>query len=106
MLFLARMLFWPAGRAGFPGRKRRRRFGLPGIRFFDAVDHVVSWGLEHRMLGQIDAIGVDETPRATWVDKESCYKRVLKSRLRSTGTKLRELLPNVQVNNLRPSNNA
>src|SRR5512132_2896764 len=27
---------------------------------FDAVEHVVSFGLEHRTLGQIDAIGVDE----------------------------------------------
>ena len=27
---------------------------------FDAVEHVVIWGLEHRTLGQIDAIGVDE----------------------------------------------
>jgi hypothetical protein len=27
---------------------------------FDAVKHVVTWGLEHRTLGQIDAIGVDE----------------------------------------------
>jgi len=27
---------------------------------FDAVEHVVAWGLEHRALGQIDAIGVDE----------------------------------------------
>ena len=27
---------------------------------FDAVEHVVIWGLEHRVLGQIDAIGVDE----------------------------------------------
>ncbi len=27
---------------------------------FDAVEHVVTWGLEHRSLGQIDAIGVDE----------------------------------------------
>jgi hypothetical protein len=27
---------------------------------FDAVDHVVTWGLEHRTLGHIDAIGVDE----------------------------------------------
>ena len=26
---------------------------------FDAVEHVVSWGLEHPTLGQIDAIGVD-----------------------------------------------
>ena len=27
---------------------------------FDAVEHVVSFGLKHRVLGQIDAIGVDE----------------------------------------------
>lgn len=27
---------------------------------FDAVEYVVSWGLEHRVLGQIEAIGVDE----------------------------------------------
>ena len=27
---------------------------------FDAVEHVVTRGLEHRTLGQIDAIGVDE----------------------------------------------
>jgi hypothetical protein len=27
---------------------------------FDAVEHVVTWGLEYRTLGQIDAIGVDE----------------------------------------------
>ena len=27
---------------------------------FDAVEHVVTFGLEHRVLGQIDAIGVDE----------------------------------------------
>src|SRR5947209_9250873 len=27
---------------------------------FDAVEYVVAWGLEHRTLGQIDAIGVDE----------------------------------------------
>lgn len=27
---------------------------------FDAVEHVVAYGLEHRRLGQIDAIGVDE----------------------------------------------
>jgi hypothetical protein len=27
---------------------------------FDAVEYVVTWGLEHRTLGQIDAIGVDE----------------------------------------------
>ncbi|MEI9977148.1 MAG: transposase [Ignavibacteriota bacterium] len=27
---------------------------------FDAVEHVVTFGLEHRTLGQIDSIGVDE----------------------------------------------
>ncbi len=27
---------------------------------FDAVEYVVTWGLEHRTLGQVDAIGVDE----------------------------------------------
>jgi transposase len=27
---------------------------------FDAVEHVVTWRLEHRVLGQIDAIAVDE----------------------------------------------
>ena len=27
---------------------------------FDAVEHVVTFGLEHRTLGQIDTIGVDE----------------------------------------------
>ena len=27
---------------------------------FDAVEHIVTWGLEHRTLSQIDAIGVDE----------------------------------------------
>jgi transposase len=26
----------------------------------DAVEHVVTFGLQHRVLGQIDAIGVDE----------------------------------------------
>src|SRR5215469_1042800 len=29
---------------------------------FDAVQYVVDWGLAHRELGQIDAIGVDEIP--------------------------------------------
>jgi hypothetical protein len=34
---------------------------------FDAVEHVVPWGLEHRMLGQIDAIGLTKanTSKAT-----------------------------------------
>lgn len=56
---------------------------------FDAVEHVVTWGLEHRTLGQIDAIGAEEiqyskghkyltlvyqidlgVPRLLWVGKE------------------------------------
>lgn len=56
----AYMLFLALGRAGFHGRKRLRYFALYGKRVFDAVEHVVTWGLEHRTLGQIDAIGVDE----------------------------------------------
>src|SRR6266542_6929658 len=35
-------------------------FRTPWDKVFDAVEHVVTWGLEHRTLGQIDAIGVDE----------------------------------------------
>ena len=31
-----------------------------GEKVFDAVEYVVAWGLEHRTLGQVDAIGVDE----------------------------------------------
>jgi transposase len=40
----------------------RNRPGLPHFlgKVFDAVESVVTWGLEHRILGQIDAIGVDE----------------------------------------------
>jgi transposase len=36
--------------------------GVPHFmgKVFDAVEHVVTFGLEHRVLGQIDAIGVDE----------------------------------------------
>ena len=37
-------------------------FGWPvnWDKVFDAVEHVVTWGLEHRVPGQIDVIGVDE----------------------------------------------
>ena len=52
--------FWPAGRAGCPGRKRPKSFRTSWDKVFDAVEHVVTFGLEHRVLGQIDAIGVDE----------------------------------------------
>jgi hypothetical protein len=32
----------------------------PWDKVFDAVEHVVTFGMEHRVPGQIDAIGVDE----------------------------------------------
>jgi transposase len=48
MLFLAR---W-ARRAGFHERRRAEASSK-------AVGHVVTFGLEHRTLGQIDAIGID-----------------------------------------------
>ncbi len=31
---------------------------------FDAVEHVVTFGLEHRLLGQTDGIGIDEIQNA------------------------------------------
>jgi hypothetical protein len=55
----AYMLFLAHWRAGCPGRKRQA-FRTSWDKVFDAVEHVVTWGLEHRVLGQIDAIGVDE----------------------------------------------
>jgi transposase len=54
MLFLAlwaRRLSW---------KETAEAFRTSWDKFFDAVEHVVSFGLEHRVLGQIDAIGVDE----------------------------------------------
>jgi transposase len=54
MLFLAR---W-ARRLSW--KETAEAFRTSWDKVFDAVDHVVSWGLEHRTLGQIDAIGVDE----------------------------------------------
>jgi transposase len=54
MLFLARWvrrLSWKETAEAF-------RTSLDKV--FDAVEHVVTWGLEYRTLGQIDAIGVDE----------------------------------------------
>jgi hypothetical protein len=56
----AYMLFWPAGRAVSRGRNRLPHSIPHGKRFFDAVEHVVTFGLAHRTLGQIEAIGVDE----------------------------------------------
>ena len=54
MLFLAR---W-ARRLSW--KETAEAFRTSWDKVFDAVEHVVTFGLEHRMLGQIDAIGVDE----------------------------------------------
>jgi transposase len=54
MLFLvrwARRLSW---------KETAEAFRTSWDKVFDAVEHVVTWGLDHRALGQIDAIGVDE----------------------------------------------
>jgi transposase len=54
MLFLARWarkLSW---------KETAEAFRTSWEKVFDAVEHVVAFGLEHRALGQIDAIGVDE----------------------------------------------
>ena len=54
MLFLAR---W-ARRLSW--KETAAAFRTSWDKVFDAVEPVVTWGLEHRTLGQIDAIGVDE----------------------------------------------
>src|ERR1700685_3083689 len=54
MLFLAR---W-ARRLSW--KETAEAFHTSWDKVFDAVEHVVTFGLEHRVLGQIDAIGVDE----------------------------------------------
>jgi transposase len=54
MLFLAR---W-ARRLSW--KETAEVFRTSWDKVFDAVEHVVTFGLEHRTLGQIDAIGVDE----------------------------------------------
>src|SRR3989442_7341715 len=54
MLFLAR---W-ARRLSW--KETAEAFRTSWEKVFDAVDHVVTFGLAHRTLGQIDAIGVDE----------------------------------------------
>jgi transposase len=51
--------FWPAGSATFRGRKRPKH-STSWEKVLDAVEHAVTFGLAHRTLGQIDAIGVDE----------------------------------------------
>jgi transposase len=61
MLFLAR---W-ARRLSW--KETAEAFHTSWEKVFDAVEHVVTFGLGHRTLGQIDAIGVDEiqSPKAT-----------------------------------------
>jgi len=54
MLFLAR---W-ARRLSW--KETAEAFRTSWDKVFDAVEHVVTFGLEHRVLGQIDAIGDDE----------------------------------------------
>jgi hypothetical protein len=54
MLFLAR---W-ARRLSW--KETAEAFRTSWDKVFDAVEHVVTWGLDHRTLGEIDAIGVDE----------------------------------------------
>ena len=54
MLFLAR---W-ARRLSW--KEVAENFRTSWDKVFDAVEHVVTYGLEHRSLGPIDAIGVDE----------------------------------------------
>ncbi|HLJ15021.1 MAG TPA: transposase, partial [Bryobacteraceae bacterium] len=54
MLFLAR---W-ARRLSW--KETAEAFRTSWDKVFEAVEHVVTFGLEHRVLGQIDAIGVDE----------------------------------------------
>jgi transposase len=54
MLFLAR---W-ARRLSW--KETAAVFRTSWDKVFDAVEHVVAWGLEHRTLAPIDAIGVDE----------------------------------------------
>jgi transposase len=54
MLFLARWarkLSW---------KETAEAFRTSWEKVFDAVEHIVTFGLEHRVFGQIDAIGVDE----------------------------------------------
>jgi transposase len=54
MLFLAR---W-ARRLSW--KETAEAFRTSWEKVFAAVEHVVTWGMEHRTLGKIDAIGVDE----------------------------------------------
>jgi transposase len=55
----ANMLFWRWARR-LSWKETAEAFGTSWDKVFDAVEHVVTWGLEHCVPGQIDAIGVDE----------------------------------------------
>jgi transposase len=57
MLFLAR---W-ARRLSW--KETAEAFRTSSDKIFDAVEHVVTWRLEHRTLGQIDAIGEEITSK-------------------------------------------
>ena len=54
MFFLARWARRPSW------KETAEAFRTSWDKVFDAVEYAVTWGLEHRTLGQIDAIGVDE----------------------------------------------
>jgi transposase len=47
------------GRAGFR-KETAEAFRTSWDKVFDAAEHVVAYGLEHRVFGQINAIGIDE----------------------------------------------
>jgi transposase len=56
----AYMLFPARWARRLSGKETAEAFRTSWEKVFDAVEHVVTFGLEHRVLGQIDAIGVDE----------------------------------------------
>ena len=59
-LTLAYMLFLARWARRLSWKETAEAFRTSWEKVFDAVEHVVTYGLEHRVLGQIDAIGVDE----------------------------------------------
>ncbi len=59
MLFLARWVRW------LSWKETAAVFRTSWDKVFDAVEHVVTCGLEHRVPVQIDAIGVDEIQYAS-----------------------------------------
>jgi transposase len=58
LLFLARRARKPSW------KETAEAFRISWEKVFDAVEYVVTFGLEHRVLGQIDAIGMDEIQHA------------------------------------------